>query len=387
MQPFELRGDGIVLAVPTADDIDRVTAICQDAEIQRWLTAVNPPFTREQAAHFVTEVVPASWADGSELIWAVRDQEDRRVIGMIGVGPITGGKAEIGFWLAPEARGSGVMAGAVRVVADYAFDPEGLALTHLGWKAIVGNWASRRVAWATGFRFEGTIRGDLVKQGRRHDAWVASLCAGEPMKPAGRWLDVPVLRSERVVLRPFAETDADAIVEACNDPVSQHWLAGLPSPYTREIALTYVHDRREQAATGSGVHWAAALPDGGPAVGSFSLMGVSSRDGGAEVGYWVHPRVRGTGVATAAVALMTEHAFADQDAGGLGLRRLVVAHVTGNDASRTVIERSGFRPIGLERAGQHLRGGAIVDLHWYDLLLDDDPPAGEQPGDEQPGTR
>jgi RimJ/RimL family protein N-acetyltransferase len=161
------------------------------------------------------------------------------------------------------------------------------------------------------------------------------------------------------------------VVEAANDPVSQHWLAGLPSPYTRENALTYIHDREEEAAAGRGVHWASAPVTGGAATGSFSLMGLQAHDGGGEIGYWVHPAVRGTGVATEAVTLMIAHAFAPKSEGGLGLRRLTVAHVTGNDASRKVIERAGFRPFGVERAAERLRGGTIVDLHWYDLLTDD----------------
>ena len=37
----------------------------------------------------------------------------------------------------------------------------------------------------------------------------------------------------------FVEEDADALVEACTDPVTRHWLGDLPDPYTREVALEY----------------------------------------------------------------------------------------------------------------------------------------------------
>lgn len=372
MQPFELRGHGVLLSVLTDADVDDVTEACQDPELERWITSINAPYTREQAAHFIDEVVPASWADESELIWGVRDPEDRRLLGTISIRPAQNQKkGEIGFWLVRDARGRGVSSRAVRLVAEYAFDDEGLGLTHLRWRAIVGNWASRRVAWATGFRVEGTLRGELTKQGRPRDAWVGTLTAGEAMKPATPWFDVPTLHGDAMLLRPFDESDAEAIVEACADPVSQHWLGALPSPYTREHALGYVHSRREDAAAGRGVHFAAALSEDGPARGAFSLMALNTHDGGAEIGYWVHPEARGEGLATRAVRLLAGHAFAERDRGGLGLRRLVVAHLTGNDASRKVIERSGFRPYGVERAGDRLRGGTVVDLHWYDRLLDD----------------
>ncbi|MBJ8346127.1 GNAT family N-acetyltransferase [Antrihabitans sp. YC2-6] len=367
MLPFELRGPGFILAVPTIDDVDRITELCQDPEILRWITAIDPPYTRTHAVEFVTQIAPELWASGRELIWAIRDPVDRRMAGVIGLRP-GNGKAEVGFWLGREARGAGLMSRAVRLVAEYAFDPAGLGVTHLGWKAMVGNWASRRVAWATGFTFEGTSRGDLVKSGERRDAWTATLCAGEPMAPNSVWFDVPVLEGQRIMLRPFEDSDVDAVAEACGDPLSQHWLNGLPRPYTREHAANFLHRRREHAASGTAVHWAAAVPAGGPALGSFSLMNFGARDGGAEVGYWVHPAARGKSVASEAVSLLVGHAFAPITHGGLGLRRLVVAHADGNHASRKVIERTGFASMGRERRGDTIGDGSIVDLLWYDRL-------------------
>lgn len=370
MQPFELRGERLLLAVPVAADIDRITELCQDPDIQRW-TTLPSPYTHEHAEGFVEDLVRTGWQTEKDLTWAIRSPEDRVVLGMIGLRSEGDGAAEVGFWLARDARGRRLASRALRLVADYAFADVGLGLTHLHWRASVGNWPSRRVAWSCGFRVEGKLRGGVARRGVREDIWVATLGAGEPMRPASPWLDVPTLRGPGVVLRRFADSDAEAVVEACNDPVTQHWLGGLPSPYTRDIARAYIHDREEEAATGRGVHWAAALPEGGPAIGSFSLMGLLSHDGGAEIGYWVHPAARGRGVATEAVGLMARHAFAPVSSGGLGLRRLVIAHVTGNDASRKVIERAGFRPSGVERAGDRIRGGVVLDLHWYDLLSDD----------------
>ncbi|SDS17341.1 GNAT family N-acetyltransferase [Jiangella sp. DSM 45060] len=383
MQPFELRAERLLLAVPVAADIERITELCQDPEIQRW-TTLPSPYTHDHAKSFVEDAVRRGWETEQDLVWAIRSPEDRRIHGVIGLRSHGDGAAEVGYWVGSEARGDRLVSRAVRLVAEYAFADVGLGLTHLRWRAIVGNWASRRVAWACGFRIEGLIRGGNAQRGVRRDTWVGTLMAGEPMRPVSPWLDVPTLRGSRVALRRFADSDAAAVVEACNDPVTQHWLGGLPSPYTRDIARAYIRDREEEAAAGRGVHWAAALPEGGPAIGAFSLMGLLTHDGGAEIGYWVHPAARGRGVATEAVGLMARHAFAPVPSGGLGLRRLVIAHVTGNDGSRKVIERAGFRPYGVERAGDRIRGGTVLDLHWYDLLSDDPLPrsSGSLPPDE-----
>lgn len=368
VQPFELRGDGALLATPTPADVDPITDLCQDTEIQQW-TTVPIPYRRSDAEEFVKQVDEA-WGHGTALNWALRNPEDRSVHGMVGLSLDGHGSGEIGFWLGPAGRGRGLMTTAVRLIAEYAFAPEGLGLRRVLWYAHVGNWASRRLIWRLGFRFEGTIRSHLHQRGERRDAWVATLLAGDPMTPATRWLGVPTLTGSKVVLRRFTDSDADACVEACTDPVSRQWLGSLPDPYTRDVALGYIRSRENEHASGRAVHWASAPPAGGAATGSFSLMGIGDRHGpdSAEVGYWVHPAARGAGVATEAVQLMARHAFTPESEGGLGLRRLVLARAEGNDASARVAERAGFRPYGVETAAEQLGDGTRADLHWYELL-------------------
>ena len=371
MQPFELRTPRVLLATVTPGDVDRITELCQDPAIQYWVT-IPVPYTREVGAAFVTEAVPAGWASGRELTWAIREPESRKIVGMIGLTDEGGRVAEVGFWLAPSSRGNGIASEAVRLVAAYAFATEGLDARYLRWRAMAGNWASRRVAWATGFRVQDArIPGLVDQRGEPADGWLGTLRAGEPTRPRHRWLSVPRVEADGVMLRSFEPTDADAVVEAGNDPLSQHWLAALPSPYTRADAEQFIDTREDDHASATALHAAAASVDGASLLGAFSLMGLHRIDSGAEVGYWVHPAARGTGVATTAVRLLVEHAFTPEDGGGLGLDRLIVAHAEGNDASRAVIERNGFHRFGVERAAAHLRGGIVVDHWWYDLLADD----------------
>jgi RimJ/RimL family protein N-acetyltransferase len=381
MRPYELSGERVVLSVPTPDDIDRITDLCQDEQIQQW-TTVPSPYQRRDATFFVRDVVPADWDQGTKLTWALRDPRTRTVRGMIGLALDGQGSAEIGYWLAAEARGSGLMTEAVRMVVDNAFDLAGLALARLLWKARVGNWPSRRVAWRTGFRLEGTVRSELYQRGERRDCWVGTLLSGDEREPASPWFAVPTLRGAGVVLRRWRESDANAVVEACTDPVTRHWLGSLPDPYTKETALGYIANREEFHATARGIHWAAAADDQARAVGSFSLMatGDSPISDSAEVGYWMAPSGRGRGIATEAVRLVVRHAFAATADGGLGLRRLLLAHASGNGASRKVAVRNGFAPTGVERSAERLGDGTYADLHWYDLLATDLPTSPLNPG-------
>lgn len=181
MEPFTLRDDDIVLTVPTLTDVDRVTELCQDPAIQRW-TIVPSPYRREDGEGFVGGLVPGGWECGDNLTWGIR--RDGELLGMVGVSRAEG-SGEIGYWLAPEARGTGVTSRAVGLVLDAAFDR--LGLDRVEWRADVGNWPSWRVVWKHGFRKEGTVRGLGVKRGERVDQWVGTLLADDPREPATPW--------------------------------------------------------------------------------------------------------------------------------------------------------------------------------------------------------
>jgi RimJ/RimL family protein N-acetyltransferase len=370
MQPFDLKSERVLLSTPVAADIERITALCQDPAIQAG-TTVPAPYTRSDAEAFVNTIVANGWANGTSLIWAIRDPLSGRLDGTIGVDLSGDGLGEIGFWLGPAARGSGLASHTVRLVADHVLNDPALALTHLVWWAYVGNWASRRVAWATGFRHEGMVRGGQPQRGKRRDAWVATLRAGDPLSPASRWIDVPVIHGERVTLRPLEDTDAEAITETCSDPQTQYWLTGLPDPYTLDDAVTFIHGTREDAASGRMVHWAATRPDGGPSIGTFGLRLFGPRNDQGSIGYHVHPSARGSGIATEATQMVIRHAFIPAEDGGLGLRRLIIEHAEGNEGSRKVIERAGFRHAGMERAALMRSDGSTADHHKYDLLPTD----------------
>lgn len=175
----------IVLRAPGAADVDAVTAACQDPLVQEW-TTVPSPYGRADAEGFVTGMIPAGWRDATACTWAVRDAGDDRLLGMVGLTLEPVRSAEIGYWLAPEARGRGVMDRAVRLALDAAFGR--LGLDRVVWRAFVGNRGSRAVAERAGFRLEGTLRLDGVQRDVRRDQWVGSVLRDDP-RPAGAGAD------------------------------------------------------------------------------------------------------------------------------------------------------------------------------------------------------
>ena len=195
----------LVLSVPTGDDLDRITEICQDADIQEW-TFVPRNYQRSDAQFFVEQVVAKGWSEGRELTWAIREADAGAppdLVGMLGItlsGPENARTGEVGYWLAAAARGRGTMTRAVAALIDTAFDPSGpLALSALRWRCdihetshgSVPNWASWKVAWSLGFQREGQVRRFLPNDDRLHDGWIATLLPDDPREPRAPW-DGPV---------------------------------------------------------------------------------------------------------------------------------------------------------------------------------------------------
>ncbi|MGY1824833.1 MULTISPECIES: GNAT family N-acetyltransferase [unclassified Blastococcus] len=159
-----------------SSDVDAVHRASQDPETQRWISTIPVPYTREDARHYVEEVAMRERADGTGLSAVV--EADGELAGTAGLylrpgrlGP------EIGYTIAPWARGHGYAAEAAHALADWAL---GLGAPRVHLFVDVGNVASRVVARRAGFREEGVVRGCLdQRDGSRSDAVLFGRLAGD----------------------------------------------------------------------------------------------------------------------------------------------------------------------------------------------------------------
>lgn len=365
--------DGVVtLRAHTPDDVEALYEQATDAVMLRW-TTVPDPSTRETARQFATQVIPDGWRSDREWAFAVDapgPDGAPRFVGTVSLRNHGEGRAEIAYGAHPWARGRGYVVRALELLLDWGFGERGLRTVI--WWANRGNWASRKVAWRLGFSVDGTVREWLPQRGVLYDAWVGVLTSTDQRRPRTPWLDVPRIHGRRVVLRDLGDHDVDRIVEACTDERSSYWLTQMPAPYTTADALAWLEQVRELRATGSGVTWAVADPDGDLLLGAVAVFDVDP-EGSAEVGYWAHPDARGRGLMTEACGLVVRHSFIAREDGGLGLLRLRALAADGNTASMRVVEANGFTPTGRFRQVKRMRDGTYLDLVHYDLLASEHP--------------
>ena len=146
----------------TRDDplIGRFTRIAQDRTEQELRDAVG--------GH------EAARREGTELALAIADRRDDGFLGAISLHvEQSQRRAEIGYWVAPWARGQGTAGRAVGLLARWGLLELGLLRVAL--HVDHDNGASQRVAERAGFAREGTLRSYEERKGIRRDVVVYSL--------------------------------------------------------------------------------------------------------------------------------------------------------------------------------------------------------------------
>ncbi|MEV0808871.1 GNAT family N-acetyltransferase [Micromonospora sp. NPDC050200] len=145
-----------------------------------------------------------------------------------------------------------------------------------------------------------------------------------------------------LLLRPWRDDDADALLEVYRDPVL---LARTRHPLTtRAEARRWLTRHRQGWAAGRWFSFAVheSHPDGDAdrLVAHILLKDVVPGRADAEVGYWTAAHARGRGVAPRALEAVTRWAFTRFAAGGL--TRLELLHQLDNPASCRVAEKTGY---------------------------------------------
>jgi RimJ/RimL family protein N-acetyltransferase len=146
----ELRDDDILLRRPEASDVDAIAAACSDEEIVRYIPLIPVPYERADAEWWIGRAYEA-WTDGSACPFVIVEVRTGRLLGAIEVRPQRG---DIGYWIAPTARGRGVCTRALRLVLDWRTERPLWLMTH------PENAASQRVAEKAGFRRVGLVPHD-----------------------------------------------------------------------------------------------------------------------------------------------------------------------------------------------------------------------------------
>lgn len=154
-------------------DLDDVVAACRDPAIQRF-THIPAGYGPDDGRAFIAGG-PVRRARRQGIEVAVTGAGGGRLLGAIGLvmDRHDPERAEVGYWVAPWARGRGVAGRALALMSGWALGPLGLARLDL--HASVANAASLRVAERCGYVREGTLRRGWYRGPGREDLALYSL--------------------------------------------------------------------------------------------------------------------------------------------------------------------------------------------------------------------
>jgi RimJ/RimL family protein N-acetyltransferase len=172
---------------------------------------------------------------------------------------------------------------------------------------------------------------------------------------------LPIITTERLVLRWVSENDIDSLFEVFSDSqVMRYWST---APYSDRDAAVQL--QREIAAGNENntmIKWGLALRDSDRLIGTTTLFNLSLENGRAELGYAMGRAHWGKGYMNEALQALLSHAFEVMD-----LRRLEADVDPRNTASIRTLERLGFQKEGYLRERWHVNG-EIQDALFYGLL-------------------
>lgn len=173
---------------------------------------------------------------------------------------------------------------------------------------------------------------------------------------------------DELILRPWRDSDAVAVLAACQDPQIARWV-DLRQPYLPADAETFIESAHAMWRDGSGAPFAIVEAETERLLGAVTRFGPEGHQ--ATFGCWVVAEARGRGVGSRSLRLMAEWTFATTAA-----IRLDVFIMVGNEAAGRMVERAGFLREGVLRAWEMTHDGTPVDCVVYSRLRSDDQATG-----------
>lgn len=362
-----IDAEAVRLRLPREADADEIAAACADPSSQRFLHQLPSPYTRTDALWWITNGAPAARAAGGAA-FVIADAATDHVVGGVGINRVVGERhqGEVGYWVAPWARGRGVARTATLALTEWAFR-QGFARLELHTEP--ENTASQRVALAAGYRYEGLRRSAGVgRAGSRHDLIAWTRLPDDPPGPTPRVLpDLPggALTDGVVTLRPLRTDDTDDVYALRRLPES---VATSVPPVLPDRAEVVDRCARAESKWLAGERADLTIRDAasGAFAGQIGLYYGEPRTQQAIIGYALAPQWRGRGYATRAARLLTEWVFKNTD-----IARVIAGTLLANVASQRVLERAGFVREGLQRGRLPGADGSRVDDVLYALLPED----------------
>lgn len=146
-----------------------------------------------------------------------------------------------------------------------------------------------------------------------------------------------ILETERLMLRPWEENDAEECYKYAKDPRVGP-IAGWSVHESVEDSRQIIRDVLSVPETYAIIWKETKLPVGCISIKRGEAAKLTDREDECELGYWLGAAYWGRGIMPEAVREILRHAFEE-----LGMKKVWCGYYEGNDKSKRVQEKCGFK--------------------------------------------
>ena len=175
-------------------------------------------------------------------------------------------------------------------------------------------------------------------------------------------MDIKV--SHGIYLTQITESDKPSLIKYINDPEIYKYTLKIPHPYLEKDAELWINFvEKSRIEEGILKHWAVKNKTDGliGGIGFHSKYGKHSHKD--EIGYWLGKPFWNNSIMTDVVKKICTIGFSE-----FNLTRIEATVFVNNDASKRVLEKSGFRREGTLK-NYHYKDGELLDVDLYARLI------------------
>lgn len=172
---------------------------------------------------------------------------------------------------------------------------------------------------------------------------------------------LPVLTSERVILRPFLQSDGKRVQELAGAKEIASTTLNIPHPYKDGLAEEWIRGHEKDFLNDKSIALAICLKDTEVLIGAIGLI-IYRSDSRGSLGYWIGNKFWNNGYCTEAAKVMMKYGFEQ-----MNLHRIYATHLSHNSASGRVMQKLGMKYEGVLR--HHVnKWGRFYDLVYFGIL-------------------
>lgn len=154
------------------------------------------------------------------------------------------------------------------------------------------------------------------------------------------------METERLTIRNWRVKDVDDLVEGLNNYNVSKWLAVVPFPYLKKHAEQWINYciNNDIENNKNGYEFCIELKSNQKVIGGMNVSAINKLNGTAGGGIWLNENFQGKGYGKEAFAEKIRFSFIE-----LGLRKLENGFFEGNDSSKLLQEKFGYKIEGKRR--------------------------------------